>query len=217
MKYTNALILFLSARCFTGQATPFINLDFERAIIPSGTQFIDSIPVGQAIPGWQSPYTGVIYDGLSIGGPLLSIEDGKGQSLLPLSDSYSVLLNGGGTASVSISQTGRVPDGTSSLQFEAQSYGYPFSVSMGGQTLTPVVLSSSAAYSIYGADISSFSGQTATLTFTSLPYDTPPPAFLLLDNISFSPNPIPEPSSLLLLASGIGLLTVSRKISQAKP
>jgi hypothetical protein len=61
----------------------------------------------------------------------------------------------------------------------------------------------SSDFGVYGADVSSLAGLTGELRFTGL---APRPFGLngaLLDDINFSPIPVPEPGSLALLALGL--------------
>jgi hypothetical protein len=128
---------------------------------------------------------------------------------------YSIFLEAGSqlgpdviSANATLSQTGFVPLGTRSLSFLAVTGG-PFEVSLGGAALN--LVSSPVAgqrYSLFQADVSAFAGQTVELDFTLFaanPYDNNIRG-LILDDIQFSPNAIPEPSSLGLLALGIAVL-----------
>jgi hypothetical protein len=64
------------------------------------------------------------------------------------------------------------------------------------------VLPPTGQFTTYGVDVTAFRGQTAELRFTALP----PPVWngnadnCLLDSISFSPDPVPEPGALRLFA-----------------
>jgi PEP-CTERM motif len=58
-------------------------------------------------------------------------------------------------------------------------------------------------YTLFGGDVSQFANQTAGLSITALGVTSGPgPNPVLLDNIQFSSAPIPEPSSLALVALG---------------
>jgi hypothetical protein len=65
-----------------------------------------------------------------------------------------------------------VPANAQSLQFEAVqavdgvSAMIPFVVTLGGQNLSLTVISNALNYTLYGAIISSWAGQTAQLSFT---------------------------------------------------
>ena len=85
-----------------------------------------------------------------------------------------------------------------------------FTVSLGGQAVNVVPLQVFSRYTLYGADISTFAGQVAALSFTEPPAPAGQlggdPNIFELDNIQFSSSPIPEPSELALAAIGTLLL-----------
>jgi hypothetical protein len=113
----------------------------------------------------------------------------------------------GQSVDATITQTGVVPLGTKSLQFKAHfdpfSSGGSFSVTLGGQTLSLIPLQAGANYTLYGADISGWAGQTAALNFTVFSYPQQNAAdYLFLDAIQFSNQRVPEPGVLSLSASG---------------
>lgn len=74
-----------------------------------------------------------------------------------------------------------------------------FTVSMNGQSLNLTVLQDFGTFQEYAADISGFAGQTAELRFAQSHLI---PNNLWLDEISFSPVGVPEPSTWALLALG---------------
>jgi hypothetical protein len=81
-----------------------------------------------------------------------------------------------------------------------------FGVTLGGQTLSLIPVSSGVNYTLYAADVHAWAGQTAQLAFTAFaerPHfnDT----YLYLDSIQFSSTPTPEPGVFSLCALG-GLL-----------
>jgi hypothetical protein len=134
-----------------------------------------------------------------------------GFSNFVIAGNFSVSLSSG-TPAASISQTGLVPVGTESLLFEA--HADPFqeflSVSLGGQNLAFSAISTSANYTLYGADIAAFAGQTETLAFSaSSPLSVG--SVWTIDNIQFSPSSIPEPSASCLLLLGSGALMYVRR------
>ena len=78
-------------------------------------------------------------------------------------------------------------------------------VTFGGQYVPISLLSSTPNYNIYGGDISAFmGGQTGELRFQAVVSSGF--GITLLDNISFSNQPIPEPSSLALFGLGAFVL-----------
>jgi len=167
----------------TGQ--DFQNLDFESANL--------------------SP----MYNDLSLGTPnvsLLGLNHQYGPA--PLDGAYSIILQAFpyGTGSPSISQTGLVPASARSLFFEAEQSGSGtpagiLQVSLGGQNLPVYAVSSGANYTLYGADVSAFAGQTKQLTFLADAIG-PGDNFWEIDDIQFSPSSVPEPSVLGLFVLG---------------
>src|SRR6185369_13866491 len=192
----------------------FLNLGFESADlppVPSG-QFGDFVPITQALPGWMgllgtSPATRVSQNNFALGSPNIAIF-GPNWTTAPwiIEDDYTVLLQAGvgGGEVTSLLQSGSIAVGSKSLQFRAAGTGFPgppdFSVFFTGQELEVLPLSSGPNYTLYGADISAFSGQTGDLRFTALANN------LLLDSIGFSPVPVPEPGVLPLAGIGAALL-----------
>jgi hypothetical protein len=119
---------------------------------------------------------------------------------------------------VSLWQDGTIPANAQSLQFSAWSWLPPFTiftVSFDGNTLSPVVLSSGQTaagqpYTVYGANVALYAGQTGQLEFTA-GFNNSGPSWTELDDISFSTNSIaPEPGILVLTSIG-GLLFGARK------
>ena len=209
------LALILTAASSPAQGT-FQNLGFEFAN-PSGYPPGSSgVPINAAFPGWSGFYgsvqtSRVWYDGISIGGAMISIVDSHVSipSFGPIKGSYSAYLFGGGDlvlTSSTISQTGVVPDGAQSLLMDAKVSGAAFVVMLGGQTINMIPLQTFPNYTTYGGDISAFSGQLETLSFTIPPASGVQPSMFKLDNIVFSSQVIPEPSVFGLCASGVLLL-----------
>jgi hypothetical protein len=182
----------------------FVNLDFEAADVSaygSGPAFV---PITNAMPGWQEGYAGgsqlgfgfVIYNTVSLGSAEISLQ-GPGSSYQPFQGNYFVLLQPNypsGQVIPAIAQVGTVPNSAQSLRFFA--FG-SLSVSFANQQIPLSVLDSTPQYTVYGGDISAFAGQTGELRFEGGAF---------LDNIFFSPQPIPEPSGFGLVACGALLL-----------
>ena len=213
----------------TGFAQSFQNLGFESATVPPGS-------FAQAFPGWTGYIGGVQQSSVLYN---LSYSDTAGISILDQgwtnSPGYAVVTHGGVIqghftallmsgiapgagvpADTSIAQTGLVPIGTQTLQFKAYmdyiGLSGSFGVTLGGQTLSLTPLQSGSNYTLYGADISQWSGQSAQLAFTVFaqrPHigDT----YFYLDSIDFSTQPIPEPSGWALLCIGTLLLGFFRR------
>lgn len=198
----------------------FVNLDFESAKIisdPSSPYYPYGIATSNAIPGWTailgaSQQSQITYNAPAIGSTWVNLWAAYGSQL---SGNYSVLLQGGMTASsASISQTGLVPAFADSLLFEAQGSG-PLVVSLGGQDINFFPVGSGPDYTLYGADIAAYGNQTAQLTFSALEGEY---NFWNIDNIQFSLLAVPEPNTLRLSAlGGIFLACCNRRIfSKAK-
>ena len=79
-----------------------------------------------------------------------------------------------------------------------------FQVSFDGQRMPIIPLSGHGDYFLVGADISGFAGQTGELKFLVAPQQFGVMGYL--DNIQFSPEPLPEPSTLCLFGFGALLL-----------
>jgi hypothetical protein len=209
-----ALLLILKQHA---SAQGFVNLNFESANIPNGTSPGSLISISDGMPGWSAYFvssgatnqtTQVAYEGISLGGVAVSIVDTNvGFGFNPIQGKYSAFLFGGvgndnQPYSAQVSQTGFVPSGTESIQFDALlSYGPAFIVALGGQTISMSPLQTFAGYTLYGGNIPTYlAGESATLSITEPPPSGTPPSILELDNIQFSTSSIPEPRNLGVLA-----------------
>ena len=80
-------------------------------------------------------------------------------------------------------------------------------MTLGGQALSLIPLGAGANYTLYGANISGWAGQTAELDFTVHAYPGQFAAdYLFLDSIQFSNQAVPEPGVSGLCALGAVLL-----------
>jgi hypothetical protein len=204
--------LLSSARPSAAQGA-FTNLDFEAVAVPPGFP-LGLHPFSELVPGWTGG-PNIYYDGYSSGGALVAIEDLNypGQHPAPLRGNNSLYLAGGGTqppVGTGISQTGLVPIGSKSLTMDMTFFNGTPIISLGGQTISMVPLTTFPTYTVYGGDISSFAGQDEQLSIFEPPPANRPPSILLVDDIQFSPTPVPEPGTWALLAAGGLLLTVRR-------
>jgi hypothetical protein len=208
MKIQFGILLALFALCRAAQAQGFINLDFDSANISGYSP--GPIPTQDAFPYWSAyygplsdpTYSGnvsvVAYDGISLGGAVISLVDPNAPAPYgPIQGNYSALLQGSnptaGTAA-SIGQTGTIPSTAQSLIFWGN-VAANFQVSFDGQMLSLVDVNNAMNYTVYGANCSAFAGQTGQLLFTA-PVET----FDLIDNIQFSSSSVPEPNILCLAA-----------------
>ncbi len=182
------------------------------------------VPTTNAFPGWhvyagdqqlgQVPYNTFALSLadvslLSFGGPF---------SAAPIEGSFTaflysgiVLSTNGGPGPASLVQTGVVPPDSRSLYFKG--YANQLQVSLGGNPLNFVPLSTETNYILYGADITPFAGQELQLRLTApidrneiFPYRT----VSFLDSIEFSPQVVPEPSTWALLVCGGVVVAVYR-------
>ena len=196
-----------------GFSQGFVNLDFEHPILPLNP-VNSQVSIGNGLPGWTgyggtiqlNPADKIWYNTISLGAAAISLQ-GPGSLQPILQGNYTVGLQGSSAAaptSAAIGQTGQVPLGSQSLQFFGSELGN-FQVTFNGQLLPYIGIGSGANYTLYGADISAFAGQTGQLLFTALPNGG-----ALLDNIQFSPNPVPEPGAWTLLLCGAVLFRVGR-------
>jgi hypothetical protein len=178
-----------------GQGT-FQNLGFEAAQLVF-VGFTREIAVTNALPGWAAwsegnQLTTVPYN-LAAGVPRVGL---YGSNSYVLSGSFGIFLSASGT----VTQTGLVPADSQSLRFKASWRIVSPVISLGGQELPLVLLDEASNYSLYGVDVTGFAGQAATLSFAAPLTGTR----ILIDDIAFSPEPIPEPSASVL----IGLVSV---------
>jgi hypothetical protein len=207
-----ALLTVLSAQA---QGT-FQNLNFEEAnpvLVVTSPYYPYDATAASAFPDWIVSYDGsqqsqVFYNTESLGAAMVCLE---GTAEGAIDGNYSAFLQAyfGGA---SISQTGLIPALTQSLFFKAWTSfpGQPLEVLIGSVSVPFTALSTGANYTLYGADVSEWAGQTEQMTFSALP-DYSYPNNWMIDDISFSTNAItPEPSIVGLTAIG-GLLFGARK------
>ena len=214
------LALLLNAGSAAGQGN-FQNLDFEAANIPQG-HAPGIVNATDALPGW-TVYFGtnqssqVRYNDPAAGSTsvtLLATANGPG-TYDTIEGTFTVLLQGGVIqvpgdgfvpAAASISQTGLVPTSAKSIQFKTHPDLGAFLLSLGGQNIPLLALSSTANYTLFGGDISASAGQTRELSFSALRNPSSGLNDWGLDSIRFSDQPIPEPGVFGLSALGALLL-----------
>jgi len=215
---------WLATACALHGQGSFQNLGFELASVPSIPPYHALVPATDALPGWivyAGPYqqTQIWYNGVSAGGALVTIIDANDPYAADdiMEGKFTVTLGSGVyyidpytaiSTSAAIAQTGTIPAGTKTLLFDARWYHSALQVTFSGQVLPFYALSSGSNYTRYGADVSALAGQTAELRFTELINPAPPPVGVVtyLDDIEFSPESIPEPSTVGLFVLGALLL-----------
>jgi hypothetical protein len=210
----------------------FQNLDFENAnpVVPNPL-YPDEVTPASALPGWSGSInslavTQVLLNDYTLGDASIDIFGPGWNFPNPgiIAGNYTVMLQaganpqgGGAGVNASISQNGTIPAGAISLEFKAWSMipDASFSVSFAGNSLSPVGLSfgtspSGQGYEVYGADISSYAGQSGELEFTDV-FDDQGLNGIELDDISFSTAAVtPEPNTLALAVLG-GLALAARR------
>ncbi|HTR41260.1 MAG TPA: hypothetical protein VMH87_06555 [Pseudomonadales bacterium] len=206
----------------------FQDLNFESAKLVTVSSGM--VQFAQAFPGWTLTVTNpfspdALYDTVYLDSAGISIIDNTANTPSFLAGDviqgrYTAILQsgngyppGGGMvpSDVTLSQTGMVPPGTESLEFEIEPLligAGNFEVTLDGQPLSLAPLGTGSNYELFGADISQWAGQTAQLAFTvfaQVPHRDD--EYLALDAIQFSSQLVPEPGVLSLLALG-GLLLI---------
>lgn len=189
-----------------GQVFTFENLNFESAR-NLGTPPSSSESAANAFPFWTvTAPSAVCYDNYSLSGGSVSIIDtnanSSGLEFSTIQGKYFCLLEGlngppffGGMGPTSIAQTGYVPATAKSITFWGSDHN--LQISFAGNSLTFIPVGTGANYTIYGADISAYAGQTGLLEFDA-------PAGLSdsyadgagageIDNIQFSSQPVTFP------------------------
>lgn len=207
------IALLLACSGLTGGAALFINLNFESGNfpdIPNG-QFGTNEPVAKALPGWSAfigvhPITEILHNNGTLGDPSVAIYGPTNFSGSVISGRLSLALFAGVNESTppddvgaSISQTAVIPSGSLSILFKTTSASSTFGLFASGNSLSLVPVFATNLYTIYGADISPYANQNTELKST-VPFVPFPGNGMILDDISFSTNPIPEPSTVGLVA-----------------
>jgi hypothetical protein len=224
-KWRPSAILALGIATWNGQAQgTFHNFGFESAsVVPiQGAPYPQQIDFTSAFPGWTG-HTGTTLESSALYNT--QFLDSSGIDLIDKSynsgawvsrGNYAVMLQAEFSlyseplepADTMLSQNGLVPAGSQSLLFEARMLSPQsadsFEVRLGGQTLSLSPVSIFGNFTVYGADVRAWAGQTAQLDFV-VHSPAPMMAAVLLDGIRFSAQPIPEPSVLGLVGLG-GLL-----------
>jgi len=186
--------------CQAALSQGFVNLNFERAKIvpdPASPYYPYGIAITNALPGWFCDGTqqgDITYNAQATGSSAITLWATNGQQI---SGNYSVYLQGGLGPGVSISQTGLVPVSSLSLLFEAQpdrdATSGSLVISLGGNNLPYFAISNTANYTLYGADVSAYAGQTAQFKISALSgyFNN-----WNIDNFQFSTSYVPEPGVL---------------------
>lgn len=219
MKIHLTIINVLLAGLIQCRSQGFINLNFESSKLTNIVYFGYPGTVA-TVTGWA--YSGVNpvngdpntfpYNSTSLDAPAVILE-GTNNPYGPSSiqGKYSIYLQGGSafqsaTNGASIWQTATISASSLSIYY----WGGPLQVSFNGQALAFNAISNAPVYTVWGADISAYAGQTGELLFNA-----PWQSAALLDNIQFSTTSVPEPTTLVLTALGTLLLGCRLRKKQA--
>ena len=208
-------------RCRAGSRN-LSNPGFESAtLVPIFGNSSSPVQFAPALPGWTGSIGGVqvsaaLYNNFFLDTSGIGIMDSGGPFLGGvIQGNYTALIQAGvapGTftpADTTLSQTGFVPAAAQSLLFRADVYANPgaFVVTLGSQPLSFFPLLAGTNYTLYGADVRAWAGQTAELDFTVIAQRPHVDVYtVLLDSIQFSGIAVPEPSVLGFSALGAILL-----------
>jgi len=207
---------------FTKAQGSFQNLGFESAdlpVIPQG-QFGSLVPISAGMPGWTGflgaqQTTQVLQNNLTLGDPSIDIL-GPDFSTGPggiIEGNYTAVLQAGGSGvhvAATIEQSGTVPANTKSLQVKFGTGATGFAVSLDGQLITMIPLSTGPNYTLYGGDASAFAGLPEELSFSALPTASNPFNGFSLDSIVFSTSPVPEPGTCGLMLCAVVVFGMNR-------
>jgi hypothetical protein len=199
-----ATVLFVGNRIVLSQGS-FANLDFEHPITPLVSRGDFTVSIADGLPGWTGyiggvPVDRIFYNTVSLGAAAISLHS-SASGFPPIQGDYSVILQPSSfdtRSTAEIAQTGQIPLNAVSLLF----YGFErMEVTFGGLPLTLVTLETRSNYHLVGANVSAFAGQTGELKFLmpDLGFGSP---MVYLDDIQFSPQPVPEPDTLRLFVLG---------------
>lgn len=202
----------VSSLCSGASAQSFVNLDFEAikpdSIAPDGIWLTWNL----AAPGWNRPRGGdsvFVYHNTPPSDSIAQwyfLADYTSQDMSPLQGSYSLALVSGhynrsdpnsAFMNAYIEQQGLIPEGMKSLHLFADG---DVSLTLNSQEIP---LSREGGYLLTG-DISKYAGEIVTLRITSLATEIQKP--VLVDNIGFSLQPIPEASASSLMLCGMAVM-----------
>jgi hypothetical protein len=195
-----------------------VNLDFEQSTILSTSPTFWAPDSGTAnVLGWNASASYGLVANYSRGTVLnYNSEplDSAGVSLVgtdysrpAIQGQYSIWMTSGTEyvhgESAAIWQIGQIPATAKSITYWGLWYD-SFEISFNAHVLSFNTIHTDANYSVFGADISAYAGQTGELLFAANP------GYGMIDNIQFSPSAIPEPS--VLSTSSICILLLYWRI-----
>jgi len=240
MKFRTITTMLLTLTCgitSTRANTPFQNLDFEQAVVtpapPNYTPGDAAQPISSAaaLPHWQAYADNNLSTALW-GAPIALDETSLALvSSNAMQGQYGLQFYAWGGSnqangyfhSVSISQTADLPADAQSIRFllrrpavaGASGPNSLPTVMLNGVAIPLFQLSSANGISTWGGNVSAFAGTNATLTFAAFDPDPHPENIFELDAISFSPQAVPEATSLLLLLPSLLGLAQRRSVRRS--
>ncbi len=219
MKIVFNLFLVSSAVLSAGQLAlgqgTFQNLNFESANVPSiPSDHTTQVLTSDALPGWTA-YAGtnqllqIWYNGISAGSASVGLIDRHtyiwGEDVI--GGNFTVTISAGinpdrtGDSSAAIAQSSLVPVWANSLWFNASWTAGDLAITFEGVHIGFYPQYVGPNYTTYAGDISAFRGRLGELRFTEEPISSRF-STVLLDDISFSVQSIPEPDMLRLFGLG---------------
>jgi hypothetical protein len=206
MKTIFALLFLLAGIIPSASGQVFTNLDFEQAVVVVHDPFFGFLDWNLAVPGWghlNSPDTSIVYyrnphTGVT---PYYLLVDSQSHPNSLLAGNYSLEMANGLLGSppaiytqAFISQTGAIPGDARSIRLLGTG---PIDVFVGGASVPMLLLGGNE----YAGDISAYAGTTAEVRIVNAAMNGASP--LVVDNITFSAIPLPEPSTLVLVGACI--------------
>jgi hypothetical protein len=203
----------------------FQNLSFQCADpvpIVGSPYYPYAVTPASAFPDWTLYIGGVqpdqvFYNDEALGSASIDILGLNSQYGNPIAGPYSAVLQSGAVPvvssfnfeSASIEQTGTIPADAQYLDYDAALQVSYLSVTFDGVGLSPVALGTGVgptglAYTIYGAYVGNFAGDTGPLEFTeNLGSVVPPdPANVEIADVQFTAEAVSEENTVGLMAVG---------------
>lgn len=211
MKFTS-LFLLLSILALAFIAVPahadtiaIVDPSFESPLVPPITGCGGTCAFSTSIPGWM----------ISPGGMAGQFQPGdSGFFTVPVPDGSTVAYSNGSTISQTLSAT-LSPNTTYTLtvdvgrRVDASVTNYTIDLLAGGTVISSDPLSNSTITpGTFALETLSFTTGATVLPgqLLGIAFSNPWPVQLNYDNVQLSASPVPEPGSLALLATGLGLL-----------
>lgn len=205
--------------CLAGMqavGAPFVNLNFESAVVSGATDPWRFEPTEDLLPGWDLTFAGGAVAMMLVGGPPLGVpyalladrrtfEFGviEGRFSISLVDGFTDPFNPEVFGNYSLSQIGDIPEDSKSLRFQGRFLH--FEVRIDG---VPLQIHDEGTDDLwYSVSIEDFAGKNSRLEFLTRGTLSSGAGAFEIDSIQFSPLPaIPEPSSVLIALVGLGLM-----------